>query len=85
MALEWTQSLTETSTRNLAGGKGRPARKADNLAEICEPIVYKMWEPRRLTTLRISTACYRDTLSHNVQPKNYFILKKHLNMTVNSK
>jgi hypothetical protein len=23
------------------GGKGRPARKADNLTAICEPIVYK--------------------------------------------
>jgi hypothetical protein len=28
----------EMSTRNLPGGKGRPARKADNLT-ICEPIV----------------------------------------------
>jgi hypothetical protein len=27
------------STRNLPGGKGRPARKADNLTAICEPIV----------------------------------------------
>jgi hypothetical protein len=33
-----TQSLTEMSTRNLPGGKGRPARKADNLTSICEPI-----------------------------------------------
>jgi hypothetical protein len=31
--------LTETSTRNLLGVKGRPARKADNLTAICEPIV----------------------------------------------
>jgi hypothetical protein len=29
MALESTQPLTETSTRNLPGSKGRPARKAD--------------------------------------------------------
>jgi hypothetical protein len=29
------------STRNIPGGKGRPARKADNLTAICEPIVYK--------------------------------------------
>jgi hypothetical protein len=27
--------------RNIPGGEGRPARKADNLAAICEPIVYK--------------------------------------------
>jgi hypothetical protein len=39
MALVSTQSLTEMSTRNLPGAKGRPARKADNLTAICEPIV----------------------------------------------
>jgi hypothetical protein len=60
MALGSTQSLTEMSTRNLRGGKGRPARGADNLTAICELIVYKMWEPRRLTTLWAFTACYRD-------------------------
>jgi hypothetical protein len=38
-ALESTQPLTETSTRNLRRGKERPARKADNLTAICEPIV----------------------------------------------
>jgi hypothetical protein len=39
MALGSTQPLTETSTRNLPGGKGRPARGADNLTAICEAIV----------------------------------------------
>jgi hypothetical protein len=39
MALRSTQPLTEMSTRNLPGGKGRPARKADNLTAPCEPIV----------------------------------------------
>jgi hypothetical protein len=39
MALESTQPLTEMSTRNLPGGKGRPVRKADYLTAICEPIV----------------------------------------------
>jgi hypothetical protein len=39
MALGSTQPLTEMSTRNLLEGKGRPARKADNLTAICEPIV----------------------------------------------
>jgi hypothetical protein len=29
------------STRNIPGGEGWPARKADNLTAICEPIVYK--------------------------------------------
>jgi hypothetical protein len=42
-------------------GKGRPACKADNLTAICEPIVWKMWEPWRLTILWASTACYRDS------------------------
>jgi hypothetical protein len=46
-ALGSTQSLTKMSTRNIPGGKGRPARKSDNLTAICEPIVYKMLEPRR--------------------------------------
>jgi hypothetical protein len=39
MALGSTQPLTEIITRNLAGGKGLPVRKADNLTDICEPIV----------------------------------------------
>jgi hypothetical protein len=39
MALGSTQPLTEMSTRNLPGGKGRPARKADNLTAICEPTI----------------------------------------------
>jgi hypothetical protein len=40
MALRSTQPLTEMSTRNLSGGKVRPARKADNFTSIFEPIVY---------------------------------------------
>jgi hypothetical protein len=39
MALISTQPLTEMSTTNLPEGKGRPARRADNLTAICEPIV----------------------------------------------
>jgi hypothetical protein len=48
MALGSTQPVTEMCTRNHPGSKGRPALKADNLTAICEPIVKKMWEPRRL-------------------------------------
>jgi hypothetical protein len=33
------QPLTEMSTRNLPGDKGRPVRKADNLTAIYEPTV----------------------------------------------
>jgi hypothetical protein len=39
MALGSTQTLTEMSTRNVPGGKGRPVRMAGNLTIICEPIV----------------------------------------------
>jgi hypothetical protein len=39
MALGPTQPLTEMSTRNLPGGKKRPAPRADNLAAIYEPNV----------------------------------------------
>jgi hypothetical protein len=51
------------STKNLPGGKERPARKADSLITIREMIIYKMWEPRHLTTLWASTACYRDSFT----------------------
>jgi hypothetical protein len=34
-ALGSTQPLTEMSTRNVPGGKGRPVRKADSLTAIC--------------------------------------------------
>jgi hypothetical protein len=59
MVLNSTQPLTEISTRNLLGGKGRPTRKAD-LTAICEPTVLKIWQPWRLTTLWASTTCYSD-------------------------
>jgi hypothetical protein len=36
MDLGFTQRLTEMSTMNLRGGKGRAGRKADNLTAICE-------------------------------------------------
>jgi hypothetical protein len=39
MALGSTHLLTEMNTRNITGGKKRPARKADNLAAINEPNV----------------------------------------------
>jgi hypothetical protein len=38
MSLGSTQPLTEISTRNIPGGKERPARKSDNLTAICEPV-----------------------------------------------
>jgi hypothetical protein len=58
-----TKPLTDMSTRNILGGEERPARRADNLTSIYEPIVYKVWEPQHLTNLWPSTACYRDTFT----------------------
>jgi hypothetical protein len=43
------------------GDKGWYARKANNVTVICESIVYRMWEPRRLKAQWASTACYRDS------------------------
>jgi hypothetical protein len=63
MALGLTQPLTEMSTMNLPGDEGQPAHRVDNLTTICEPIVYKMWEPQRLTILWASTPCYRDSFT----------------------
>jgi hypothetical protein len=63
MALGSAQPLIEMITRNLSGGKGRPARKADNLTANSESIVWKMWEPRRLTSLWAPTACYRNSFT----------------------
>jgi hypothetical protein len=39
MAVGSTQVLTEMSTRNLPGGKGRQVREADNLTTTYEPII----------------------------------------------
>jgi hypothetical protein len=51
------------STRNLPGSKGRPEHNADKLTATCEPIVYKKWELRRITTLWASTAWNRDAFT----------------------
>jgi hypothetical protein len=58
MTLGSAQALTEMSTRIFLEGKRRPARKADNLTAIREPIVSKMSEPWCLTILWASTASY---------------------------
>jgi hypothetical protein len=50
--------------------RGRPARKADNLATICEPTVQTMWDPQQLTILWVSKACYGDSFT-----LSYFLLQ----------
>jgi hypothetical protein len=49
MSLGSTQPLTEMSTRNLPGGKGWPAYKADNLTAICVS-----WLFRKCRSLNVS-------------------------------
>jgi hypothetical protein len=63
LALWSTQPPTKMNTRNLPGGKKRPARRADNLAAFYEPNVWKMWEPQHLATLRDTAACTEIALS----------------------
>jgi hypothetical protein len=62
MALWFTQPLTELSTRNLPGGKGRKERKADKLTATYEQTVQKMlcldvsqpyWHPRLVTGIAL--------------------------------
>jgi hypothetical protein len=55
--------------------KGLPVRKAGNFTAICEPIIWKMWEPRSFTTLWAFTACYSDS----------FFLKKRGDLSKNRK
>jgi hypothetical protein len=65
MALGSTQLLTEMSTRNLPWGGGGVKDSWSVGLTTSPPSVIrlsrKMWELRRLTTLRASTACYRDS------------------------
>jgi hypothetical protein len=55
-----------------SGDKAR-RRNTHNLAAICEPIVYKMWDPRLHTTLQASTACYTDRFAIIIIIYNYII------------
>jgi hypothetical protein len=73
MVLRFTQPLTGMSTKDLAAGRAWLMRKADNLTAICEPTVYKMWEPQHLLTIWASTACYRDSFTY------FYIVRVHTN------
>jgi hypothetical protein len=63
MALGSTQPLTEMKIRNLPGVKGGRRLELASSPPFVSQVVYKMWEPRRLTTLWASAACYRDTFT----------------------
>jgi hypothetical protein len=77
MALGSTHPLTDMSTRNLPRGKGRPARKADNLTAVCEPTVYKMSERRPLTNLWVSMTCYGDSFTYLIDRANQSYINKN--------
>jgi hypothetical protein len=74
MDLGSTPPLTDMSTRNVPGAKGRPACKADILTTIFEPIFLKISEPRSLTTLWVSTASNRASFTFHL----YQEVKKEL-------
>jgi hypothetical protein len=58
-----TQTLTETSNRNLPGGKGRPTRKSDNLTAISEnDYLQNVGAPTSHNSMGL-TACYRDSFT----------------------
>jgi hypothetical protein len=63
MTLGLSKSLTEMSTRNLPGGEGGElramVREVEKITAICEPIVRRMWEPRRFINISAFAACYR--------------------------
>jgi hypothetical protein len=60
------QPLTEICIRYLPGGKTRLQQKAYDLIAICEAIVYVVCDPRCVTTLWTSTACFRDSSTFSV-------------------
>jgi hypothetical protein len=62
MALGLTQPLTEMSTRNIPGSKGRPAHRAENLTAICEHCLETV-EASMSHNLMASTTCYRDSFT----------------------
>jgi hypothetical protein len=62
MAVELSQASNRNQYRESSWGKGPLELEAD-LTAFCEPTIYKMWEPRCLTTLWASTACYRDSFA----------------------
>jgi hypothetical protein len=66
MALGVDSASNRYKYQKSSWGKERPARKADNITAISEPIVYKLWKPRPLTTLWATTACYRDSFSFHL-------------------
>jgi hypothetical protein len=70
-----TQPLIEMSIRNLPGGEGRPEHKAASPSSL-SLLSRRMWDPRRLTTLWASTACYKDSFTFYLPSIKKIILIK---------
>jgi hypothetical protein len=78
MALGSTQLLIEMSIRNISGGKGRPAPKANNLTVIREPIVWRKCgsidvsqpygPPRHVTGIALPLLPYMDLIWKSLPP-----------------
>jgi hypothetical protein len=58
---ELETTLAVTSNRRTLQKNDKCAVKTTNLTS--EPIAYRMWESRHLTTLRASAACYLDSFT----------------------
>jgi hypothetical protein len=69
MALGSTQPLREMSIRNLPGGKGKPAHRAD-LTAIYEPIVYT--KCRSLDVSQPYGPCYTGSFTFSLTNKLKF-------------
>jgi hypothetical protein len=65
MVLGLSQPLTEINNWSRAW-----RQEANNPAAICETIIYKIWDSRRLTTLWYSTACYRESFTFCMKSKH---------------
>jgi hypothetical protein len=80
MVLGSTQPLTEMSTRDLPGGKGKPAHKADNLTAICEPIAYRKCGSLDISQLTRLFICgsFNNAISNSSRPLIWRLINNEL-------
>jgi hypothetical protein len=62
----------------ILASKALQTRKADFTA-IWKPTVYEMWDPQRLTTLWVSTTCYRDSFTFTLLFTSIYSYSPHRN------